>query len=695
MSFTRIYIPLFLLFCIKGWSQPDLAGKPVKPELILRAWAKKDTVLLRWGTNDKWAWNYGNEYGYMLERTTIFRNGKPLEQPEVKVFQGGPIKPKPLQEWEDLIRENDMAAVVAQAIYGDSFNVNNDEGNLLMRVLYQSSELEQRFAFSMFALDQDFTAAQYAGLGYVDSEIKPGERYLYHIRLAVPEELMAIDETGLLVAPKEEMTLPKPYDFAGFFYNNAFVLVWEYDALLDFYTAYDLERSEDGIQFSKINEAPITKLAITETSGISYTDSIPEYEKKYWYRIRGRSLFGEMGPVSDIISVMGFKRLLVGPEFQETEIRSEREATLSWTFPKDETWKLMGFDILRSSKAIGPFYPVQEKLPKESRSFEYNELQPINYFKVRARGVAGDHYDSSPAMVQPVDSIPPEKPLGLAGTVDTLGVVRLSWQPNAELDLKGYTVLRADRPNQEFTRLTKREIRKSEFIDTINLKKFNAKVFYRVLASDNRYNESEASDTLVLERPSKIPPTNPVFSSYEQKGDTIVLKWVGSSSKNLSKQILYRKRLDVNNETLWENIFETENVSAREFKDMNLEPNTTYRYTITVVNESGLESEPAPPLSVTTPKQLLLPGIKGLYAEVDRENKFIRLTWRYNQPGVLEIQLYRKMGEEKLVLHRTLKPDVFEFMDTNVFSGINVTYGLKAIFKDGSISDWSQIHITY
>ncbi len=467
-----------------GSSQQSPIDSIQKPQLFVKGLAKKDAIYLRWGTNDKWVWKYGNEYGYLVERATIFRDGKPLERPEKTILSGGMIKPKPLMEWESLVQKNDMAAVVAQAIYGESFSVNDESENLFMKVVNESSELEQRFGFSMFAVDQDFTAAQYAGLGYVDEEVKSNERYLYNVKLATPKEILQLDEAGVLMVPSEKLALPKPYDFAGYYYNNAFVLIWEYDGLLDFYTAYDLEKSEDGKNFSKVNDAPITKLAITDVSGISYTDSIPEYNKKYWYRIRGKSLFDEMSPPSDTVSVIAYKELLAAPQFSSNNIISEGEVVLNWDFPKDEAWKLTSFDVLHATKAIGPYKTVAEQLGREERNHSYKSLQRINYFKIRAKGIAGDYQDSSPSMVQPVDSIPPEKPLGLTGTVDTLGVVRLSWQPNTEMDLKGYTVLRANRKNQEFTRLTKEELRETRFQDTINVKTFAKKVYYRIIASD-------------------------------------------------------------------------------------------------------------------------------------------------------------------------------------------------------------------
>ncbi|MHA7831423.1 MAG: fibronectin type III domain-containing protein [Flagellimonas sp.] len=685
---------LFILFTFFGWSQKTTLDTLQPPKLIVKGLAKKDAIYLRWGVDDKWAWKYGNEYGYFIERVTIFRNGKPLEKPEKVLLTTEPIKPKPLLEWEPLIKTNDMAAVAAQAIYGESFSVNDESENLFMKVVNQSSELEQRFGFSMFAVDQDFVAAQYAGLGYVDEEVRQGERYLYNIKPATPQETLKIDESGILIAPTIEQSLPKPYDFAAYYYNNAFVLIWEYDSLLDYYTSYDLEKSEDGKTFKKINDAPITKLAITKVSGISYTDSIPEYGKKYWYRVKGRTLFNETGPPSDTTSVIAFKELLAVPQFTTNSILSEKEVALQWEFPKDEAWKLTGFDVLRAPKAIGPYKEVATTLDKQERSFTYNGLETINYFKIRAYGTAGDYQDSSPAMVQPVDSIPPDKPVGLQGKVDTLGVVRLSWGPNTEMDLKGYTVLRADRENQEFTRLTKREILETNFQDTINIKNFASKVYYRIIASDLRYNESQPSDTLVLERPSRVPPTSPVFTEYELLGDTILLKWTRSSSDKLVKQIIYRSDPS-STDGLWENIFETEDVSLTVFKDVDIEPNNSYGYTITSVNSAGLESKPSPVVSVTTPQSLVKPKIKAFYAEVDRESKHITLSWRYNEPNILEIQLFKKQNEGAFTLFKTFEPSTRQFMDTKLIPNSNYGYGIKAVFTDGSTSQWEEIDIKY
>ena len=399
-------------------------------QLVIKARIKEKAVFLRWGVNDRMAWKYGKEYGYIIERATIFRDGLPLEESERIILTGNPIKPRPLAEWESMVSSNDMAAVAAQALYGEDFITTDGEESPFVQVINQSSELQQRFAFSMFAVDQDFEVAQFSGLGYIDSNVKSNERYLYNIKLAAPIELIDIKETGLLISPVNPITLPVPFDFAGYYYNDAFVLIWEYDALREFYNSYDLEKSDDGINFTKVNKVPITKLVETEVSGISYTDSISAYEKKYWYRIKGKTIFGEQSTPSDTISIIAYKKLLVAPEFKANEIVSDKEVVLKWDFAADEAWKVTNFDLLRAESAPGPYTEIQTDLDSEQRSYRYTKLSDINYFKIRAKGIAGDFQDSSPNMIQPIDSIPPMKPIGLVGTIDTLGVVTLAWEEN-------------------------------------------------------------------------------------------------------------------------------------------------------------------------------------------------------------------------------------------------------------------------
>lgn len=560
-------------------------------QLIMKTRVTKDAVLLRWAVNDKYAWKYSNEYGYIVERTTVIRDGEPLTNPETIILSGDTIKPKPLQAWESFIQKNEMGAVAAQAIYGESFEINNYESvNSFMKVFYEAEELERRFAFGLFAVDRDFETAQYAGLAYIDSNIKPNEKYLYNIKSAVPESITKIEPAGSYIQPGIVEDLPKPIDFLGYYYKNAFVLVWEYEQLVNYYTTYNLERSENGSNFIKLNDVPITKLADTPYSGISFTDSIPQFGKKYWYRIVGLNYFNEKGPASDPVELIGFKELLAEPIFSSSEITNDNQVVLKWTFPEEEQWKIKKYELLRSDQAIGPYKTVVDSIAPAKSKYTYGPLDDINYFKLKAYGQHQDFQVSPPAMVQPIDSVPPSKPQGLIGTVDTLGVVTLQWNKNTELDLKGYDIRRAYRPKQELTKLNKENLLSENYIDTIDLTGFNKNIYYAITAVDNRYNASPSSDTLILKKPDRIPPTSPVFKAYEIKDNQVHLFWINSSSEDRKATVIYRRdALDITPQS-WQKIYETEIDTVTNFIDTKANPGKKYQYTLITVDQTNLES---------------------------------------------------------------------------------------------------------
>jgi hypothetical protein len=91
---------------------------------------------------------------------------------------------------------------------------------------------------------------------------------------------------------------------------------------------------------------------------------------------------------------------------------------------------------------------------------------------------------SPPVCVVPVDVFPPLPPRGLA-TVASAGAINLIWEPNTELDLGGYVVLRGDAPGDTLQPLTKGPIREASFRD--DSVKPGGRYVYAVVAVDNRF----------------------------------------------------------------------------------------------------------------------------------------------------------------------------------------------------------------
>jgi predicted small lipoprotein YifL len=123
-------------------------------------------------------------------------------------------------------------------------------------------------------------------------------------------------------------------------------------------------------------------------------------------------------------------------------------------------------------------------------------------FRVRSVNATGsvsvESTLSDPACVTPRDIFPPATPRGLA-PVATPGAVNLIWDANAEADLAGYLVLRAEAPDETLQALTPAPIRDTFYRDTSI--KPGVRYVYAIVAVDsatppNRSAPSERADVL-------------------------------------------------------------------------------------------------------------------------------------------------------------------------------------------------------
>jgi hypothetical protein len=103
---------------------------------------------------------------------------------------------------------------------------------------------------------------------------------------------------------------------------------------------------------------------------------------------------------------------------------------------------------------------------------------------------------SPPFCVTPVDVFPPQAPTSLAA-VPSEGGISLIWEPNAELDLGGYLVLRREAGDATLRQLTDRPIAEARYRDTDV--KAGTRYIYSVAAVDSQ-----------VPLPNVSPPSAPV-----------------------------------------------------------------------------------------------------------------------------------------------------------------------------------------
>ncbi len=689
---------LFLFFSTTIIGQKAIGNQD--PEVKVIASATKNSIKLRWAVNTPSAWKHANTYGFTIERRTITQNGEILKAPIIKKITPAPIQPKPLLDWEVLAATNDNAAIAAQAIYGNDFDVEmEDEGNAFMSIINQARGLEQRFSFALFAADQDYKVAEYSGLAYTDTDVKPNERYLYRIYTSIPKEKMEVKFGGIFIGLDDYKDLPKPIDFVGAFKDKNTLLSWNAKLLKDQYSSYTIERSDDqGNTFKALSSTPVINFSggdEEKNDRMFYMDSLPANNKMYQYRLKGRSMFGEEGPYSKIVSGSGKLAFVYNPSIKEaTLLKNNTAVVISWEFPDAGKATLSHFELTRANELKGNYEVVQSNIAKDVRMLSFNTSEPINYYKIVAVDSYGTKRASFPKVIQLDDNTPPETPYGLTGVIDTTGIVKLTWKQNTESDFLGYRVFKANLDNEEFSQITFRPTPKSIFTDTVNIKTLNTHVYYKVQAFDKRYNPSDFSEIISIKRPDVIPPRAPVFTPYQMDKEQAVvqLNWIVSSSADAKTTVVYRK--EQGGTTDWELLSKIP-LPLNYYTDTSAATNTNYLYTLLTVDSSGLESAPINPITIRIPDNGKKQPIDKFLALANRELNKIDLNWKYKVPNVKTFKLYRGTETEAPTLYKILEGNTHSFMDTDLTVNTKYTYMLQGVLTTNATSPLKKIQIEY
>jgi hypothetical protein len=696
MATLKKYLISFILFAtaFQGIAQDDTAHISVTSRV------KKDVVLLRWAASVPIAWLETNRHGFDIVRYTFVRDSIVLKQPEVKKLNQSPIKAKPLNEWEKIAQTDDYAAIIAQALYGEDFEVSGGNAQGIAKIINMSQELEQRFVMSLHAADQSFEAACMAGWGWRDTDVKPNERYLYQIVPLLPDDKQyKIEPASVFVAMNEYAGLPQPIGLTGIFGNKNVMLVWDYGTFNDVYNSYYIEKSTDGRTFNRLEGIPVTNLNNREerpSQRMYFIDSLADNIGEYHYRVVGITPFGETGPPSDTVSGHGREFLIYVPYINTAEINDFGNLELEWQFEEQGNKLISGFELNRAAQPDGNYEVVAKNIAPEQRSLilAKDSLRSANYFTITAIPHEGEPAKSFPVLVQPTDSIPPAIPSGLAGTIDSAGTVTLTWDRNIEPDLLGYRVYRAQVNGEELIPLFDLALSDTLYRDAIDVHNLNRNVYYAVSSVDRRYNQSDLTPVVELEKPDLVPPSSPVISDYRIREEGIEIGWLNSSDPAVVQHRIWRreKTEGYSPSVLLKTINDSAVVS---YIDTSAVVGIRYVYTVTAMKRNFLESPPSNGLTAFTNKpKSQNTEIERFDAVVDKTNRMLKLIWRDKLSNVLYYELYRGESENPS-LWKTIPPGQYEIIDENPVGNTTYLYIIRAILKDGKNTKSKSLTIDY
>ncbi|PWV49706.1 fibronectin type III domain-containing protein [Chitinophaga sp. S165] len=699
MKKLKILLSLLLMTGVL-YQTPASAQRKAANKLYMKATVRKSGVLLRWAADNPAAWKTTNQYGFELVRYTVARDGQVLKAPERKVLNNTPLKPLPLDAWESISQKDQYAAIIAQALYGKTFEVSGNTGNKgVASIIAQSAEQEQRFAFSLYAADNSFAAAKMAGWGWEDNTTRPTERYLYRIYSLAPVSKLKIDTGNVYIGMSNYEELPKPGDVGAIFGDKSVMLSWEYNAYKSYYTSWIIEKSLDnGVTYKRATDLPVANINEKDNKPsprMYYMDSLPDNEQICYYRVRGISPFGELGPASEPASGKGKSLLRYVPNIRSNNVDEKGIVTINWEFEEAGNKLIRGFRLNQAPTVSGPFKVVVDNIAPDKRSLEYGNLNATNYFTLTAVAKDGGNTTTSfPVLIQPVDSVPPAAPVGLTAVIDSNGVVILKWEKNKEKDMLGYAIFRGNNPGEEMSAITDSVYRNNVFRDSVVVKSLNRKVYYAVKAVDQRYNESPFSEVLEAKKPDVVPPASPVFSGYSVKNDTVYLSWARSSDEDVAEHLLYRKT-GLDKTTKWDLISRSTAPGIYGYSDAAVTGGITYSYIITAKDSSGLESVPVQPVTVTVPVSPESIRVKRFNALANRQERYIEVSWNAIADKAAEYQLYKGEKDQPLTLWKVVDASTRSITDREIRINTIYKYGIRVVKDNGAMGQYQELEVKY
>ncbi len=653
-------------------------------DIRVMANGRKDSIVIRWAPATPQVWDLGNKYGYMVERTRLFKDTRRAGAADTirEILTPQPLKPLSEKDMDKLADKDDKVGIVMAAIYNNTAKAG---GAGPAAIIAKNREMENRFGFALFACDLSPAAAKAAALMFTDKKIIPGESYLYKIYPAQTPRGITVKPGIEVINTDETLLLPKIGGIKGEGADKTIRLSWPRDLTAGIYSAYIVERSADNKHFVPTSNLPYVNAneKNERTDRYFFTDSVKENNRRYYYRIRGISPFGEAGPESDVIAVKSLADLQLIVAVDSAVVVDNKKVRLVWSMEGKAAPLIRQVVISRSGAADGAYKEVATLPAAAAGVYEDAHPEVVNYYTVRAESDSSGYVLSFPAMAQLADITPPGIPAGLAAAIDSNGLVQLRWKPNADADIFGYRVFRANSRSEEIAEVTRDILKLPAFADTINVRTLTDSVYYTVIALDKAFNASPYSVLLALKRPDKVPPAKPLFTVARQDAGAIRLSWEPSHSRDVISYRLYR--LSAGKPRALVLLLEKDSLHISSWRDSLLAPGVSYRYLLEVADGSGNSS------NVQSGDIWFEPGIRKairhINTEVDRTNHTVRLSWKYDQQEVSRYIVYKAKKGEPLLIYRTIPATQQTFTDDALLINNIYQYKIQAVFKGGIYSE--------
>lgn len=618
-----------------------------------------NTIKLRWAPANYSTWMLCRDSGYVLTRTTLASTGGSLTPEEMaNSIVNITLAPKTQAEWQAALATDSLTGVAAGALFGEAFIVVGPGNEGVITAYSLNAEKDNRFGLSLFAADNSTTSAGMMNLIYTDNTVQPGWQYAYNIRPG--GGLIGARQGKVVIRASDPYTLPAPKELSIVPGDSMATLSWNHRATAEHYSCYNVWRSKNNGPYLKMNEEPIVPTDLPngdEAKVLMFISRLDNNTDSFYFKISGHSPFGLDGPYTDAISVKGKPEPLKTNVFIRTakdlSVIGLNAFAISWEFPDSLNSKIQGFNVYQAPELDGDYMQLNASLlPNTTRMFQADNPAPTNYYKVEFVDLNNNKVQSTRVLAQKLDSIPPAAPVSIAGVpVGQDGTLRISWPGSTSPDVMGYRVFMSDQENGSYGQVTTHWVADTVFYHRVNASSLAEKKYFKVKAIDYRENMSPFSPVGIVSTPDIVPPTEPVIRKVEARADGIFVEWAPSTSKDIQRHVLLRKKKE---DVEWKEVVSINTTPAlaalttMRYLDTAAQKMYAYDYMIDAVDDADnhANSRVFPIKSIGNGTR---PSIQNFNARFIKSDEQIKMEWDYtNAFGASTFVIYRGLAANQL-----------------------------------------------
>ncbi len=680
MKYWVAFLTCFLFF--------NAFAQKAKDSTALVVFPNNGKVMVKWlpTTAKSFLVNFTAGFNLYRSEVGVDASGKALLKEKIKLNQL-PIKPRSKGELAALDSTFRNATLFGYATK-EQLEKKGKERN------YNKSDNDDYiFAITVFGLLTNNKLAEALGYYWEDKSADITKTYYYSLQQISNMEEIGVNAINL----KKKPAIFKPYNLDHTQKQKAVTLRWFSDTHVGsiYYNIYRANAQNGNYQ--KLNQKPISNFTSSKDKNtVFYQDSVPEYNKIYYYKVTSVNMFEKESEPSKIYPVKSTRYLESLPKIVQGMAINKTEIEIKWEMDFRDQPYVQGYAIYKSRTAEGEYRNITPTLLSKN-TFIYKDKKNIgtsNYYRICAIGQGGDSLFSIMKGVYLIDSVPPAMPVFISGVCDTNGIVKIKWKLNKEDDFLGYRVFKTYNVRHEPVRMTPGHIQDTIFIDTIPKNLSDKKVYYTASSIDMHFNPSQFPPYLCVKIPDKLAPIAPYFTDYTVDKKGINLEWKHGKDQDLYQVQLQRKSpLDFDFQLIAN--YSGDSLKIETYRDTLTKTGLNYQYRLLAIDSTGLRKYSDKVLAVQQMDKFVPEAVKNLQVISSRPNQMIKLTWEFNGRAK-SFRIMRSKNNAVLESYDFVGGEMREFYDKTLTPKTEYTYQVQATYFDDRRSYLSEkINVKY